>query len=60
MSNLSQDDIKAALKEAIKEWLDEKFIQVGKWTVNGVIAALVAAAAWLILRSHGFRVEIQH
>jgi hypothetical protein len=50
------EQTKAALKEALKEWLDDKFADVGRWTVGGFAAAATAAGCWAILRSHGYRV----
>lgn len=44
---------KEAIKEAIKEWLDERFAAFGRWTVMGIAAAsfswfvkMVLAAWW--------------
>jgi len=47
-------DIKVLLKEALKEWLDEKYGAVGRWTVNGLLVALVGAACWMILWKAGW------
>ena len=44
--------VKEALREVIKEWLDERFRAVGKWTVRGLASALFAALAYFIL-THG-------
>ena len=46
---------KDAVKEALKEWLDEKFLLVGKWTVNGVLAAGLAALVYVILMQQGWK-----
>ena len=52
-----QDDqkrlIKEAFKEGVKEWLDEKYQLVGKWTIRGFLALLLAALVMLILWSNG-------
>ncbi len=42
---LTKDEVKAALKEAIKEWLDQQFIRFGKWS----LAALASMALTLLL-----------
>jgi hypothetical protein len=47
-------EIKALLKEALKEWLDEKYAAAGRWTVNGLLVALVGAACWMILWKAGW------
>jgi len=46
---------KEAVKEALKEWLDEQFARVGKWTVHGIIAAGLAALVYFILVHNGWR-----
>jgi hypothetical protein len=45
---------KDAVKEALKEWLDEKFLMVGKYTVNGILAAGLAALVYFILVNQGW------
>jgi hypothetical protein len=54
MPNIDKDVLKEATKEAIKEWLDEQFIKLGKWTLGGLLSASVAAIGWLILTSQGW------
>lgn len=49
--------MKAAVKEAITEWLDAKFQAVGKFTVNGVLAAGLAALVYFILIYSGWKQE---
>lgn len=46
---------KAAVKEAIKEWLDEQFVKVGKWTVHGIVAMSLAALVYFILLHNGWK-----
>lgn len=46
---------KDAVKEALKEWLDEKFLLVGKFTVNGILAAGLAALVYFILVHQGWK-----
>ncbi len=47
--NLPIEDAKAALKEAYREWLEEKFSAVGKWTLKGLAAAAFAATVGAVL-----------
>ena len=47
--NIPVDVVRAAIKEALSEWLDKTFAAVGKWTVKGLAAALFAAAVGGIL-----------
>jgi hypothetical protein len=46
---------KEAVKEALKEWLDEKFLMVGKYTVNGIIAAGLVGLVYFILTNQGWK-----
>ena len=49
--------MKDVMKEAIKEWLDEKYVVIGKWTINGIIAAALAALAYFTMWSHGWSIN---
>jgi hypothetical protein len=53
MEQLSKEELKAATKEALHEWLDDKWAAFGKWTLKGLAAMLVAASAAIILWTHG-------
>jgi len=48
---LSKEDVKEALKEAHKEWLDEHFASFGRWTMMAfsglVFAAFIQFLVWL-------------
>lgn len=45
---------KSVVKEALKEWLDEKFMEFGKWSIAGLSAAGLVAVLWLILAAQGY------
>jgi hypothetical protein len=45
----------AAAKAAIREWLDEQFAQVGRWTVRGIIVAALGLLAYLTLTKGGWQ-----
>lgn len=49
----TDDEQKRLIKEALHEWLDEKYALVGRWTINGLIAATVGALVTFILMFHG-------
>ena len=51
---MTHQEDKDALKEALKEWLDEKFAMFGKWSMASIAAAGLAALAWLILTANGW------
>lgn len=48
------DQIKAALKEALKEWLDEKFAAFGRYSVYSLAAAGLASLIYFILTTNGW------
>lgn len=55
-----QDEaMKAAVKEAIREFLEDKWTRatsaVGKWFLGALAAAIVSALAYLILWANGWR-----
>jgi hypothetical protein len=50
-----EETMKQAVKEAIKEWLDDKFVTFGKWSAMSIGAMGIAALLWLILRSQGWQ-----
>lgn len=54
---LTQDDVKDALKSAIKEWLREQFAEVGKWTLKGMASLLLAALVYFLLMKSGWKFE---
>ncbi|MES2148582.1 MAG: hypothetical protein V4508_02205 [Pseudomonadota bacterium] len=45
---------KEAMKEAIREWLDDAFAEFGKWTLKGLAAAALCGLFWLALVSAGW------
>lgn len=45
---------KEAIKEALSEWLDKQFILVGKWTIRGIAAAMLAMMVYVYAASHGW------
>ena len=47
-----ETDHKAVIKEAFKEWLDEKFTEFGKWTLKS-LAAVVLGAILVYAVNHG-------
>lgn len=57
MTNLTPAELKTALKSAIKEWLDEKFAEFGRWSLGAFMAALLAAATVFILRMNGWHLS---
>jgi hypothetical protein len=48
------DITKTALREVLKEWLDERFKEVGKWTARGLLLAGFAAFMYFVLTHSGW------
>ena len=53
MENMSKEEYKALVKEAIGEWLDTKYSQFGKWTLHGLVATMLGIIV-VYLVSHGY------
>lgn len=51
---LDRDAQKQVLKEAIREWMDEQFAIVGRWTFYGLLAAAFAGCVYLALKGQGW------
>lgn len=51
---MSDQDTKDALKEALKEWLDDRFAEVGRWTFRGVLVAVLGALTYFVLQMNGW------
>lgn len=51
---MRDEETKRVIKEAIREWLDEQFTRVGKWTFYGLLAGIIAGAAYLALLAGGW------
>lgn len=54
MGQLTKEEAKAAMKEALNEWLDKQWAQFGKWTAGGLMSLAIAALAYLYSKTHGF------
>lgn len=48
------EELKAVLKEGLREWLDDQFVELGKWTLRGLAAAAFSGIVWLMLVSSGW------
>jgi hypothetical protein len=48
---------KAVVKEAIKEWLNEKVTQFGWFSIKTIGYALFALLSYIWLSTHGFQVQ---
>lgn len=57
--DIGRDEMKAAFKEAAKEFLREQWTQTtstfGKWVMGVIAAATLAALLWLVLTANGWK-----
>lgn len=51
---MQDKEIRQELKAALREWLDEQFAVVGRWTLRGLAAMGLGALVWLILTANGW------
>lgn len=54
MPNIDPEVQKQAVKEALKEWLNDQFAAFGKWTFTGLMAAALAGLVYLALTGQGW------
>ena len=54
VANLTPEQVKLALKEGIREWLDEKFAQFGKWSFVSIAAAGLGVLTYFVLVLNGW------
>lgn len=52
---MDKNDLKEVTKEAIKEWLDDRFAQFGRYTATALSAAIFAAFIYFILKMNGWQ-----
>jgi hypothetical protein len=51
----SNQAVKDALKEGLKEWLDGMFAEFGKWTVRSLLVLAFVGAVYLALAGAGWK-----
>lgn len=51
---MSDKETKDALKEAMKEWLDEKFASFGKWSLTAMAAVALSWVIYGLISVNGF------
>ncbi|MDD4926943.1 MAG: hypothetical protein PHF58_10625 [Methylotenera sp.] len=52
---LTKDEVKQALKEAHKEWLDENFSVIGRRVVNWALSVILGVIAYSAIFLSGWR-----
>ena len=53
LMKIEEDEQKRIIKDALKEWLDSKFMEFGKWTAMGIAALVLAALVYFVLSFYG-------
>ena len=53
--NIDRSVLKEAVKEAIREWLDEKYRDFGRWSAHGLMAMALAGVVYLALIESGWK-----
>jgi len=53
-ADLDPNDQKEAVKEALKEWLNDQFAAFGKWTLTGLVSSAFVGFVYLWLAGHGW------
>ena len=51
---MDDKQIKEAMKEALKEWIEDKYTQFGKFSFWTLGALFLAGIVYFILRTHGW------
>ena len=51
---MSDETTKAAVKEAVKEWLNEQMSSLGWFSMKALLAMFVSGIVWLALVSNGW------
>ncbi len=51
---MDEEETKNALKQALKEWLDEQFATFGRWSFYGILAAALGVLVYFILSVNGW------
>lgn len=51
---MDRDEFKQVTKEALKEWLDEKYAEFGKWSFRAIVAAVFTALTYFIMQMNGW------
>jgi len=56
---MTSEEMKSAIKQALKEWLDERWThytsRLGTWMIGLIAAAALAAIGWMILTANGWK-----
>jgi hypothetical protein len=54
IDQLKRREFKTLVKEAIKEWLDEQSVKVGRWSARFIGLSVLGALAYFVLTTQGW------
>ena len=49
-------DHKEIVKQAIKEWMDERYAEIGRWTIRVILTTAVTGLLWAYIQARGFKI----
>lgn len=55
MTDNDPEVLKNAVKEALREWLDDKYREFGWFSIKAVAAFALAMLVWLWFQGHGWK-----
>lgn len=55
MTDLSPKDQKDLMKQALKEWMDERYADVGRWAVRTLLVAAVTSFLIWYIQARGYK-----
>jgi hypothetical protein len=55
MPEFDREEQKEIVKEAIHEWLEDKYSAFGKWTLHGILASALGAVVYYLAMHGGFK-----
>lgn len=55
MTDLNPSEQKELIKQAIKEWMDEKYAEIGRWTVRVLLTTTLSALLFYYIQTKGFK-----
>jgi hypothetical protein len=54
LAKIRKSEMKAIVKDAIKEWLDEQAILIGRWSFRFIALSALGVLAYFVLTSQGW------
>lgn len=55
MPELNKEEQKAMIKEALQEWMEKKYADVGRWSMRGIFIMAIGTLVYIWLGSHGWK-----